>query len=1070
MLKRNFKKVFFLSFFLWGFFAMIEEVSAATYYIDATSGSDLNSGITEDEAWQTIDKVNNSTFNSGDNILFKRGETWREQLIIPSSGSEGNPITFGAYGDGNAPKISKSDYYNNWWKISPFEKNGGFEIFTESNPNDDFISWAEYSGGSSYAKASSTEVMSGKYSLKLYTDGVNQPRVQRSNINPIVCNEQYYLEFYAKRESGQDTRVQLRTFGLLGGQYYYLQSDGSWGGSSNLFTISSSEWTKYSITFNYNPPNCENGALNIYLYGNAIGEEGVVYYDDFYFVRGSNEGSVHTWRGYRNDVYESFGAKTDLRSEKHYKYDNLVPFDDLENNYFYWNAIGGANTFYLRNDSGNPGNILVGARPYGILIDNSSNIVVENFLIADPGGRPDNNEYRDLGIKISGDSENILVRNIEIVDVTNVGINAENTTSNITYDNLSVHNCGSTGIYMKSQSGFILNSKSYNNGKLVTDAGDMGGIGSYQGGNIIIQGNEVYNNGRSSIDSDSEISVVGNTDHVTIKGNHVHDCLQGCIQIAEGGNGSIISNNIIDNFGSSTYQGPSTGKFGGIRIGGGAGGATDVEIKNNIIANGQRDSNSSHAGVVIANYDNQRMILKNNIFINNNSRDIYAHTDSNTTDNDFNNNIFYKADYTNNWYWKGVSYSSQEDWKINSLFDSRSLITNPLFSSNSPSQPPEFQLGYLSPAIDSGADVGLTADYAGNPIYGTPDIGAYEYQPPHVMGSDKINIEGGARIYNDGKFRDLSEIYNLGANLTITPENNFSNYEEDEIRPDFMDVTDIIWTAEKKEWTETANNISSTFHRVGDSTPNVYYYVKIDNELKNITGENCKDNICKADNSGNLNFTYVGSYSTHTFEITPREGEIVTKLTDADLKIDNKKETLGNDIKFYLEKDKAKLKGDNPEIAGGKVKIYKNDKFYEEISVDSNGRWFKTISFGHNHNYKIKIKFYDEFNTLRDIKEYNVKVDTKDPIFKNEVYNQKNSSHQVTRNERIAFQASDKETKIDYYKVKILDGNGHIIRKWKKQYEDFYIIPDKIKEEAQTVIVRAYDRAGNYREVNFGVK
>jgi hypothetical protein len=33
-----------------------------------------------------------------------------------------------------------------------------------------------------------------------------------------------------------------------------------------------------------------------------------------------------------------------------------------------------------------------------------------------------------------------------------------------------------------------------------------------------------------------------------------------------------------------------------------------------------------------------------------------------------------------------------------------------------------------SPAIDAGVDVGLTKDFEGNPIVGTPDIGAYEYQ------------------------------------------------------------------------------------------------------------------------------------------------------------------------------------------------------------------------------------------------------------------------------------------------------------------------------------------------------
>jgi hypothetical protein len=79
---------------------------AATYYVNATNGRDANSGLSEITAWKTIAKVNASRFNPGDQILFKRGETWREQLTVSSSGSAGNPITFGAYGAGNKPVIS----------------------------------------------------------------------------------------------------------------------------------------------------------------------------------------------------------------------------------------------------------------------------------------------------------------------------------------------------------------------------------------------------------------------------------------------------------------------------------------------------------------------------------------------------------------------------------------------------------------------------------------------------------------------------------------------------------------------------------------------------------------------------------------------------------------------------------------------------------------------------------------------------------------------------------------------------------------------------------------------------
>ncbi len=40
----------------------------------------------------------------------------------------------------------------------------------------------------------------------------------------------------------------------------------------------------------------------------------------------------------------------------------------------------------------------------------------------------------------------------------------------------------------------------------------------------------------------------------------------------------------------------------------------------------------------------------------------------------------------------------------------------------------DFRLQTSSPCKNTGKDVGLTADILGNPLVGTPDIGAYEYQ------------------------------------------------------------------------------------------------------------------------------------------------------------------------------------------------------------------------------------------------------------------------------------------------------------------------------------------------------
>ncbi|MGA2648114.1 MAG: right-handed parallel beta-helix repeat-containing protein [Candidatus Sulfotelmatobacter sp.] len=88
--------------------------TGANYYVDNSAGSDSNNGQSPLTPWRTIAKVNSSTLKPGDTILFKSGDTWREQLNIKSSGSAGNPITFSSYGSGNAPVISGADLAVGW--------------------------------------------------------------------------------------------------------------------------------------------------------------------------------------------------------------------------------------------------------------------------------------------------------------------------------------------------------------------------------------------------------------------------------------------------------------------------------------------------------------------------------------------------------------------------------------------------------------------------------------------------------------------------------------------------------------------------------------------------------------------------------------------------------------------------------------------------------------------------------------------------------------------------------------------------------------------------------------------
>ncbi|MBN2528235.1 MAG: right-handed parallel beta-helix repeat-containing protein [Deltaproteobacteria bacterium] len=89
------------------------------YHVSA-EGNDANDGLGEgaDHAWRTIAHVNAQSFVPGDAILFRRGDTWREQLLIHSSGAASAYITFGAYGEGDKPRILGSAQAEGWTPVS----------------------------------------------------------------------------------------------------------------------------------------------------------------------------------------------------------------------------------------------------------------------------------------------------------------------------------------------------------------------------------------------------------------------------------------------------------------------------------------------------------------------------------------------------------------------------------------------------------------------------------------------------------------------------------------------------------------------------------------------------------------------------------------------------------------------------------------------------------------------------------------------------------------------------------------------------------------------------------------
>jgi hypothetical protein len=110
----------------------IPQISGTAYYVDCSKGSDANSGKSASRPWGTLDKVNATIFGPGDGVLFKRGSKCSGALHPQGSGTEGKPITVGAYGQGKPPIINGGSNEvafelrnQQYWEIQDVEVTGG---------------------------------------------------------------------------------------------------------------------------------------------------------------------------------------------------------------------------------------------------------------------------------------------------------------------------------------------------------------------------------------------------------------------------------------------------------------------------------------------------------------------------------------------------------------------------------------------------------------------------------------------------------------------------------------------------------------------------------------------------------------------------------------------------------------------------------------------------------------------------------------------------------------------------------------------------------------------------------
>ncbi|HCL00432.1 MAG TPA: hypothetical protein DHW42_10065 [Candidatus Marinimicrobia bacterium] len=79
------------------------------YYIDGKTGNDANTGLSIRSPWKSLQKLQEISFQPGDQILFAKNSAFQGGIFFESSGSLEKPIVVSSYGEGAAPSFSNPD-------------------------------------------------------------------------------------------------------------------------------------------------------------------------------------------------------------------------------------------------------------------------------------------------------------------------------------------------------------------------------------------------------------------------------------------------------------------------------------------------------------------------------------------------------------------------------------------------------------------------------------------------------------------------------------------------------------------------------------------------------------------------------------------------------------------------------------------------------------------------------------------------------------------------------------------------------------------------------------------------
>lgn len=786
VLKALLSFLIFISFF----FLAHSSVHAATYYVDTTvtdthvaSGTPdfttydhtaFTTGSGTDSVYKTVADINAGAFSPDDQILFRRGQTWKaESLIVPSSGTTGHPITFGAFGSGANPLFDPTTEFNDFVADSTTIQQtqaskkgsvaGASKTLTfDSTPTEGNLLVAIGRGTNAVSNASITgwTLATSTLVTSAGTMGLWYKVAGAGESKDVVLNwtSSTQIDMSIMEWSGITSTNPLDQIGHTDntGSAVSTRSSGTTPTTTQVDELSIAAFamgaavTAESYTNTYTEQ--VNNASVLFVASKVLSATGAQETTESWTTARLAGGLIATFkktsvaptaiwsRSDSNNVYQVFqdGSRMIYEPDKA----SMVAGSFAK-------VTGTPGTLYVwPSDSGNPNTVHVievqtPSNNIAIRFNGKSHLIFDSIDVTKAGSSAyaaDVAYNADLNGTVETD---VIIQNCTVSYAGGRSIVIGNVNGNgtpiyaidVTLSNIIGHDDLDVSLWVGRGTRLIVeNSTTYNSGLDVAP------------------GAKNYPNSGSAQHFPTGILVSGSCLDCIVRGNYVHDIYGGPSILDETSpdpsfhsTNTLIEKNKIDN--------TTGGAVDSIKIAG-----NNTTVRNNIVYQASTvgygiytyntpTSPLFYHNTVISPSDALHSVLfstgtgitfKNNIIVrsgtNNRFISMFAAA---ATGAQIDYNEYYQISGTPRWFWgPAAEYTTFAAWKGDTHTpDAHSLTSDPVFVTNYT----DLHLQKTSPVIDAGVDLGVTSDYAGTtrPLGSAPDIGAYEYIPLTVTINQK---------------------------------------------------------------------------------------------------------------------------------------------------------------------------------------------------------------------------------------------------------------------------------------------------------------------------------------------